>query len=267
MSCVHHRITATSFVLLAAVSAATQAQIGFFGPTMATVEYRQDSAQLLPSASFAAINSNWQAPANIFTTPITDPLGVGAFNSYQGIISHDFINQGGGAYSIDAPPGFGTFLAQTDPASAFPQTSMHINFSIDFVWGASLGTTFNSAPINYPVLYSIPAGGTGSILHTINYTSSASAFTSPILPTQIATFPGAVGIGVFNMTAPGGGPYIGTAGEVLRVTGSIVFLADNEAGPVQLQVIPSPTAGVAIMVLCQMMAIRRRRTRDSLAGA
>ena len=259
MSRLHPCLALASFVLLAGTPTAIQAQIALFGPTMATVEYRQNSVQLLPSASFSAINSGWQAPSTLFTLPVTDPLAAGAFNQYQGIISHDLINQGFGVYSIEAPPGLGTLLAQTDPASAFPQTSMQINFSIDLLWGASLGTTFTSTPINYLVLYSIPPGGTGSIVHTINYTSSISTFLLPILPTQIAVFPGAIGTGVFNMTALGGGFYPGSPGETFRVSGSIVFLADNEAGPVELRVVPSPGAGLGIIVLCQLMAIRRRR--------
>lgn len=257
----HFRAGITPAVALAALAlplAPAVAQIGILGPSNVKIEYRRDSSQVLPTTSYGAANNAWLAPSNLLVFTVTDPLGPGASNVYQAFVNHSFNNLGGGQYSLDALPLFSTVLAQTDPTSAFAQTEMRMDFSIDLLWGASFGTTFVSAPLNYSLLYIVPPGGNGSYSHTINYTSSVSSFSTAIMPSQVFNFSGPFA-GSLPVTAAGSA-YVGTPGETIRVTGSMIFRVDNHTGPSEIRVIPAP-GGAAMVAGLGGLLLRRSRRR------
>lgn len=241
------------------------------GTTVSNIEYRQNAAAAVPTATFGpALADQWLAP-NFLTSGllVDNPGGAGNTNSMFTAITYSFANAPMPgpltvfATSINIPQA--TFLSQNDPGNALPRASMVINFQIDVVGIAAglggIGYQLTSLPGFYALAFNIPAGSFGQFDAQINYTSLATGLA--VLPQQNMNFGGlgVNGAGVANMAFPGAGfSYFGAPSEIVRVSGFISFQVDNEGGPVDLSLTQAPAPGAAaLLAMGGLLCGRRRR--------
>ncbi len=230
--------------LLAVGSSAPGASIPAFSPAASSLSGIHDGDGVYtksPNPNTYDFGSSMPLPAGSAT--LLSPF-AGAGHSLSGVISGNAWSSTarGGAGHVEAsnsaritfPSGMG--VDQTDPGHVQSGSTYEMDF--DFSWTATgsmspLGSTFS-----IPIGASVPAGGSASFSAHIHWDLIASG--TPYSDARAKFFPSytfPVGVTATSFTAPAAAfavPSL-TTGDVIRIYGFLLFTADNDTAPVDIE--------------------------------
>jgi len=213
-------------------------------PASATFSNAVGPAWLAPNS--AALAAVWEPTVGTHVgAPVTPNWDAYGTAMTHGVFGHLAANGIVNAIPVVQIP-LSSYHQTTDPGNLIGAGTLRIDYTVE-IEATPGGFNVGQLPAWMRLTYNIPAGSFGDFYADINYAAvNLAGVVVPIGAQVLDATPGAAilgGAGVLNLAAPGWGLNFGTVAfnpnpnlnGRLRVWGSVIWVVDNEGGPVMME--------------------------------